>query len=85
MRKSFWAVGGIAGLVPALFLSGCNSTPVATTGWVPADKAEMKNLIGNTVMQAIHQYQGHLQRAAKPMEPLKPSDLRSNFPKKPAV
>lgn len=37
---------------------GCSAPKPA--GWHPADKSEMKMLIGQTVMEAIHQYRMQL-------------------------
>jgi hypothetical protein len=37
---------------------GCSATK--PTGWHPKSKKEMKMLIGQTVMEAIHQYQTQL-------------------------
>lgn len=78
MRKltvCLWALG----LVPAS-MAGCLG-PTPPRQWDPS-KQEMRMLMGNTVMQALHQYQQNMKRAIRkaPRDNVDP-----RFPDKPLV
>lgn len=49
----------IAFVCLAFFAWGCTA-PQSRTGWLPESKKEMHMLVGQSVLEAISQYQAHI-------------------------
>ena len=72
---TLWWIATLGVATWAAFLCvGCAATSQSNSGWQPQSRLEMKNLIGNTVLQAMDQYRTHLRKHAVPRVPRKPGD-----------
>lgn len=65
----------LALLAAGLIFGGCAIPGQSNSGWHPQSRLEMKNLIGNTVMQGMDQYRQYLHNSSRPNpKPIKPGD-----------
>jgi hypothetical protein len=70
MKRSLLSIPVLTVLFTLAFWSGCVAPE--HRGWHPESKEEMRNLIGQTVMDAAHQYNKALAEQAKKRQGLRP-------------